>query len=141
MKDFIVDTISREDLEYYGYDSSNVSDETMKKIAEVLRFTFRECVLENLPQIADEYGIPKNEHPCFTVSRVYVSLNDEDGNTHETKIFKDLEDAVTQLRKWRNDELSLREESGCYYQIKHDTDDKFRVSWDDDREMLSIGIC
>lgn len=59
MKGFVVDTISREDLEYYGYDSSNISDETMKKIAEALRFTFRECVLENLPQVADEYDIPK----------------------------------------------------------------------------------
>lgn len=141
MKDFVVDTISRENLEYYGYDSSNVSDDTMKKIADALQYTFRECVLNNLPQIADEYDIPKNEHPYFTVSRVYVSLSDEDGNTHETKNFKNKEDAVTQLRKWRDEELSLRKESGCYYQIIHDTNDKFRMSWDDDREMLSIGIC
>lgn len=33
MEEFIVDTISRTEFEKYGFDSSNVSDETMKKIA------------------------------------------------------------------------------------------------------------
>ena len=71
MKEYVIDTISKETLEEYGYDSSQVSDEMMKKIAEVLRYTFRECVLDNLPQIAEDMDIPKSSNPYYTVSRVY----------------------------------------------------------------------
>lgn len=60
LKEYVIDTISKETLEEYGYDSSLVSDDMMKKIAENLRFTFRECVLCCLPQIADDYDISLN---------------------------------------------------------------------------------
>ena len=140
MKEYVIDTISKETLEEYGYDSSQVSDETMKGIAAVLRHTFRECVLVNLPQIAEDYEIPESKRPYFTVSRVYVSLNDEDGNSHDTKLFYNKEKAVDQLKLWRNDEMLLRKESGCGYDIVYDDDDRFRLIWDDGREMLSIGI-
>ena len=58
MNEFVVDKITRETLEEYGY-SSNVSDEVMKQIASVLRHVFRETILDELPQIAEEYNIPK----------------------------------------------------------------------------------
>lgn len=141
MKEYVIDTISKETLEEYGYDSSQVSDEMMKKIAEVLRYTFRECVLDNLPQIAEDMDIPKSSNPYYTVSRVYVSLNDEEGNSHESNLFYRKEDAVAQFERWRNEELKLRKETGCYYYVVVDAKDRFRMSWDDDQEMLSIGIC
>ena len=140
MKDFIVDTISTETLEEYGYDSSQVSDDVMKKIAEILRYTFRECVLCCLPQIADDLDIPLNTKTIYTVSRVYVSLNDDDGNSHDTKLFKSREKAVAQFNRWREDELELRKESEAGYEIIVDQEDLFRMAWDDERELLSIGI-
>ena len=140
MKEYIIDTISRETLEEYGYDSSQVSDDLMKKIAETLRHTFRECVLVCLPELCDDFDIPEAKQKLYVVSRVYVSLNDEDGNSHDTKLFKNREDAVAQMKRWRNDEMILRKESGCAYEIIVDSDDRFRLSWDDEREMLSIGI-
>lgn len=140
MKEYVIDTISKETLEEYGYDSSRVGDDVMKKIAENLRFTFRECVLCCLPQIADDYDIPLNKKDIFTVSRVYLSLNDEDGNVHDTKLFKNKEDAIAQLKRWRDDELELRKESEAGYEIIVDNEDRFRMAWDDEREFISIGI-
>ena len=61
MKEYIIDTISRETLEEYGYDSSQVSDDLMKKIAETLRYTFRECVLVCLPEVCDDFDIPESK--------------------------------------------------------------------------------
>lgn len=140
MKEYVIDAITKETLEEYGYDSSKVSDETMKMIAAVLRHTFRDCVLVNLPQIAEEYEIPESKRPCYTVSRLYVSLNDEDGNCHDTRLFYNKEDAVGQLKKWRDDEMLLRRESGRDYELVYDDSDRFRLIWDSGREILSIGI-
>ena len=140
MKEYIVDTISKETLEEYGYDSSQVSDDNMEKIAAVLRHTFRECVLSNLPQIVEEYEIPKSKHPCYTVCRIYVSLNDEDGNSNDTKLFYNKEKAIKQLERWRKDEMTLRMKSGCDYEVVYDDEDRFRLIWDDGKELLNIGI-
>ena len=140
MKEYVIDTISKETLEEYGYDSSLVSDETMKEISAVLRHTFRECILVNLSQIAADYEIPESKRPYFTVSRVYVSLNDEDGNIYDTKIFYNKEKAVAQLKRWRNDEMILRKESSCAYDVVYDDENRFRLTWDDGREMLCIGV-
>ena len=141
MKEYVIDTISKATLEEYGYDSAQVSDEIMKKIAETLRYTFRSCVLQCLPEVCDDLDIPQSSKQTYTVSRVYVSLNDEDGNIHDTMLFKNKEDAITQLQQWRNDEICLRRESGCAYEIIVDHDEMFRMTWDNERELLSIGIC
>ena len=141
MKDFVIDTISRETLEEYGYDSSNVDDETMEKIAETLRYSFRNCVLPCISEVCEGFEIPESKQPMYTVSRIYVSLNDEYGNRHDAKLFRRKEDAMACLKHWRDDELELRNESECGYEIKTDREDNFRLTWDDEREMLSIGIC
>ena len=141
MKEFIVDKISRETLEEYGYDSSNVDDETMKKIAEALRLSFRNCVLPCISEVCEGFDIPGTKQPMYAVSRIYVSLNDEDGNMHDTKLFKGKEEAIAQFKQWRDNELELRKESECAYEIKIDREDNFRLTWDDEREMLSVGIC
>lgn len=141
MKEFIVDKISRETLEEYGYDSSNVDDETMKKIAEALRYSFRNCVLPCISEVCEGLDIPRSRQPIYTVIRTYVSLNDEDCNRHDAKLFKEEEEAIAQFKQWRDNELELRKESECAYEIKIDREDSFRLTWDDEREMLSIGIC
>ena len=140
MKEFIIDTISRETLEEYGYDSSNVDDETMKKIAEALRYSFRNCILPCISEVCEGFDIPDSKQPIYAVSRIYVSLNDEDGCSHDTKLFKGKEEARAQFKQWRDNELELRKESECAYEIKFDGEDNFRLTWDDEREMLSITL-
>lgn len=88
MKEFIIDKISRDTLEELGYDSSEVSDEMMEKIAEILKHTFRESVLACLPKVCDGLDIPEANQRPFIVSRVYFSLNDEDGNSEDVRLFK-----------------------------------------------------
>lgn len=141
MKEFIIDKISRETLEEYGYDSSNVDDDTMKKIAEALRHSFRNCVLPCISEVCDSFDIPESKQPMYSVSRIYISQNDEDGNIQDTKLFKREEEAIAQFKQWRDDELELRKETECAYEIKIDGEDNFRLTWDDEREMLCIGIC
>lgn len=140
MKEYIIDTISKKTLQEYGYYASLVSDEQMEKIAGVLRYTFRDYVLGNLPQIAEEYRIPKSTQTCHVVSRMYISLNEDTGNSHASKIFYNKEEALSQFQKWRNDELDLRKESYADYKIVYDEEERFQLRWDDDRELLSIGI-
>lgn len=72
MKEFIIDKISRETLEEYGYDSSNVDDDTMKKIAEALRHSFRNCVLPCISEVCDSFDIPESKQPTYSVSRIYI---------------------------------------------------------------------
>ena len=59
MKEFIVDTITKESLSELGFNISNVDDTMMNKIANDLGRAFREQFLrEALPIIAEWYGIP-----------------------------------------------------------------------------------
>lgn len=140
MKKYIIDTISKETLQEYGYDASLVSDEQMEVIAGVLRNTFKDWVLENLPHIAEEYEIPESIQTHYVVSRMYISLNEDIGNRNDCKIFYNKEDALSQLQDWRNNELDLRKESDADYEIVYDDEERFQLRWDDDREVLSIGI-
>lgn len=140
MEEFVIDTFSRLTLEEYGYDSSRVTDEMMKRIAENLRYTFRECVLPNISQIADDYEIPLKRKHAYIVNRRYLSLNDEDGNSNDTLLFYSKKEAQNQLKRWREDEMILRMESSCAYEIKTDEKNTFRLSWDDEKEWLFIGI-
>lgn len=140
MEEFVIDTISRLTLEEYGYDSSGVTDEMMERIAENLRYTFRECVLPNLSQIADEHEIPLRRKHAYIVNRRYLSLNDEDWNSNDSLLFYSKKKAQNQLKQWREDEMNLRKESACAYEIKTNEKNSFRLSWDDEKEWLFIGI-
>ena len=140
MERYIVDTISRLTLEEYGYDSSRVTDEIMERITEDLRYTFRECVLPDISQIADEYEIPLKRKHSYIVNRRYLSLNDNDGNSNDTLLFYSKKEAQNQLKRWREDEMTLRMESACAYEIKNKEKDSFTLSWDDEKEWLFINI-
>ena len=140
MEEFVIDTISRLTLEEYGYDSSGVTDEMMERIVENLRYTFRECVLPNLSQIADEHVIPLRRKHAYIVNRRYLSLNDEDWNSNDSLLFYSKKKAQNQIKQWREDEMNLRKESACAYEIKTNEKNFFRLSWDDEKEWLFIGI-
>ncbi len=139
MNEFVVDKITRETLEEYGY-SSNVSDEVMKQIASVLRHVFRETILDELPQIAEEYNIPKCPKQSYKVTRTYRSLINETGNRHYSKHFNNQEEAIAQFKRWQDKELSRLIKSGSEYEIENDEADFFKVYWSTKREMMSILI-
>ena len=59
MKEYIVDTITKDSLSELGFDVSNLDDIMMNKIAYDLGRAFREQFLrEALPIIVEWYGIP-----------------------------------------------------------------------------------
>lgn len=58
--DFTVSAVSREDLEKIGYDTSNVSDETMEKLANKLGDDYCEQLFwSSLKCMAEHFNIPK----------------------------------------------------------------------------------
>ena len=60
-KSFIISEVSREDLEEIGYDTSEVSDETMKYLAKKLASDYCEQLFwTSLDIIAECMEIPKN---------------------------------------------------------------------------------
>ena len=63
MKDsFVISEVSREDLEEVGFDTSEVSDETMKKLAGKLGDDYCEQLFwTSLKIIAEYMGIPKKD--------------------------------------------------------------------------------
>ena len=137
MKEFIVDTITRDTLEEYGY-SSYVSDETMRKIANVLRLLFRENVLDELPQIADAYNISKASKRHYTVSRSYRTLNCMDSDWEESKRIHGKKNAVALFREWRDEGLIRLKRTGDNFEIICDDEDLFKVTWSGHREQLGI---
>lgn len=60
---FIITEVSREDLEELGYDTSEVSDETMEYLAKKLANDYCEQLFwTSLGIIAEYLEIPKKEH-------------------------------------------------------------------------------
>lgn len=139
MKEFVVDMISRDTLEEYGY-SSNVNDETMSQIANVLRNVFRENVLDELPQIADAYNIPKAPKQHYTVSRSYRTLNSMYGDWAESKRIHGKNNAVALFKKWRDEGLNKLKTEGDSFEIICDDEDLFKVTWSGYREQLGISM-
>ena len=59
---FVISEVSREDLEEVGFDTSEVSDETMKKLAGKLGDDYCEQLFwTSLKIIAEYMGIPKKD--------------------------------------------------------------------------------
>lgn len=56
------------------------------------------------------------------------------------KLFSKREDAVSQLKAWRADELELREQTACPYEVYEDTDETFHCTWDSDLEGVFIQV-
>lgn len=59
---FIIAHVSRADLEFKGYDTSEVSDEDMERLARKLEDDYCDQLFwPSLPIIADHLEIPKKE--------------------------------------------------------------------------------
>jgi len=75
----------------------------------------------------------------FIVTRLYISASDYNSNGYyDCEVFLDKEKALQLFKKWRKEELDIRRETECTYEIYTDTEEKFHCSWDIDLEMLII---
>ena len=75
----------------------------------------------------------------FIVTRIYISASDRKSNGYsDCEVFVHREEACRLFRTWRKDELNIRKETNCEYNILTDDDNKFHCSWDGDREMLVV---
>ena len=62
IEDFIITSVSREDLESAGFDASNVDDDTMTELAEEMADDYLEQLFwTSLKILAENLGIPKKE--------------------------------------------------------------------------------
>ena len=70
-----------------------------------------------------------NFDKIFIVTRTYISASDNSSNNrHDCEAFKTKEKAKQLFDKWRNEELELRQETGCDYEIRTDNEQAFRCS-------------
>lgn len=77
----------------------------------------------------------------FIVTHVTISSSEPNANGYiDVKAFSDKEKATEQLKSWREDEIELRRESGCPYEIYDDTETKFHCTWDSDLEGIVISL-
>ncbi len=82
----------------------------------------------------------KNKN-IFIVTHVTISSSEPNANGYmDVKAFSDKEKATRQLKTWREDELQLRRERGCPYEIYDDTETKFHCTWDSDLEGIIITL-
>lgn len=64
MSEFPIATVSRGDLEDAGFDTSKVTDDQMRDIAENLCNAYLEqCFWIDLPIVAEDLGIPASRKP------------------------------------------------------------------------------
>ena len=77
----------------------------------------------------------------FIVTHVTISSSEPNANGYmDVKAFSDRQKATKQLKTWREDELQMRRERGCAYEIYDDTETKFHCTWDSDLEGIVISL-
>lgn len=77
----------------------------------------------------------------YIVTRVYISASDCNSNGYsECEVYTEKANARKLFDKWKMEELNQRKETGCYYEIYADNDEKFHCAWDSDLEMLIITL-
>lgn len=82
-----------------------------------------------------------NSDKVYIVTRVYISMSADSSNScHDCEAFYAKEKALQLFAKWRKDELDLRQETCCDYEISTDNEQNFRCSWDNNSEMLIIAL-
>lgn len=80
-----------------------------------------------------------NRDNIFIVTRLYISASDSNSNGHsDCEVFQNRDEASRLFRIWREEELNLRKETGCDYNILTDKNEKFHCSWDSNLEMLIV---
>ncbi|MBO7580322.1 MAG: hypothetical protein J6T38_02225 [Bacteroidaceae bacterium] len=77
----------------------------------------------------------------YLVTRFYISASDYHSNAHsDCEVFSEKDEATNLFRIWREEELELRKETGCAYEIYKDTEEIFNCSWDSDLEMMVLTL-
>ena len=77
----------------------------------------------------------------FIITHVTVSASEPDANGFvDARLFKSKKQALEQLRKWRDEELEYRKNTGATYVVYADNDQKFHCTWDADNEGVIISI-
>ena len=75
----------------------------------------------------------------FVVTRIFISASDQDSNGHsDCEVIRNRDEARRLFYTWREEELNLRKEASCDYNIHTDNKEKFHCSWDNDSEMLVL---
>ena len=82
-----------------------------------------------------------NSKTVYVVTYVTISSSDPAANGYtDAKSYNDKDKAAEQLRRWRDDELELRKESGCYYHVYDDKPSRFHCTWDADNEGVIVSL-
>ena len=82
-----------------------------------------------------------NNKTVYVVTHITISSSDPAANGYtDVKTFSDKDKATDQLKQWRDDELELRKESECDYQIYDDTPSHFHCTWDSDNEGIILSL-
>ena len=77
----------------------------------------------------------------FIITHVTVSASEPDANGFvDARLFKTRQKALDQLRKWRDEELEYRKNTGAAYVVYDDNDQNFHCTWDADNEGVIISI-
>ena len=77
----------------------------------------------------------------YVVSRLYFSATDRNSNgCFDCEVFIDKDAAIKLFHGWRVEELELRKETSCAYDIHQDNDSEFYCSWDGGSEMCIVII-
>jgi len=71
-KEFQITTLQREDLEYEGFISENVSDETMEEIARRIRYCIMDTYWEVLHSYCNSHGIKSKLDLCEKVDAILI---------------------------------------------------------------------
>lgn len=80
-----------------------------------------------------------NNDKVYIVTRVYISTSaDNANNCHDCEAFYDKDKARQLFDKWRKEELELRQETGCDYEVSTYNEQTFSCSWDNNSEMLIL---
>lgn len=80
-----------------------------------------------------------NDKNLYIVMRLYISASDYNSNGHTNfEIFSNKKIAQQLFRKWRDEELKARRETGCAFEVNTDTEQMFHCLWDSGLEMLFV---
>lgn len=77
----------------------------------------------------------------FVITHVTISASEPDANGFvDARVFKTKQQALELLKKWRDEELEYRKNTGAAYVVYTNNDQKFHCTWDADNEGVIITI-
>ena len=77
----------------------------------------------------------------FVTTHVTITATEPEANGFvDARLFKTRQQALDQLKTWRDEELEYRKSTGAAYVVYADTDQKFHCTWDSDNEGVIISV-